>query len=127
MSNAELTKYRSKLEQLAQRVRDDATAAAEETTSAEQTAGELSSLPTHPGDRGTEEYLSEINTTLVENEQYIVDEARGALQRIEAGTYGVCEACGQEIPRERLDAIPYTRFCASCAEKYETPPMPTDL
>jgi RNA polymerase-binding transcription factor DksA len=48
----------------------------------------------------------------------------GALDRIEDGTFGKCQACGKEIPQERLDAVPYTQFCVSCERKVEqTSPM----
>ena len=41
---------------------------------------------------------------------------RAALQRIEAGVYGECVRCGAEIPEERLDALPWTPLCRSCAK-----------
>jgi RNA polymerase-binding transcription factor DksA len=81
-----------------------------------QGAGDLSNAPTHLGDMGTEEFLQDINATLLENEEYLVNEAREALQRIDAGTFGICEECGRQIPSERLDALPYARFCTSCSE-----------
>ena len=81
-----------------------------------QAAGDLSNAPMHLGDMGTEEFLQDINATLMENEEYLVNEAREALRRIDNGTFGRCEECGQEIPRERLDALPYARFCTRCAE-----------
>jgi DnaK suppressor protein len=39
-----------------------------------------------------------------------------ALERIEAGTYGKCERCGNEIPVERLEAIPTATLCVSCKQ-----------
>jgi DnaK suppressor protein len=39
-----------------------------------------------------------------------------ALARIEAGTYGKCERCGQEIPFERLEAIPTASLCVNCKQ-----------
>ena len=39
-----------------------------------------------------------------------------ALERIEKGTYGRCEKCGQEIPEARLDAVPSARLCVSCKQ-----------
>ncbi len=42
-----------------------------------------------------------------------------ALERIEAGTFGTCLDCGREIPRERLEAIPYTPVCVDCERKRE--------
>ncbi|MEV4704452.1 TraR/DksA C4-type zinc finger protein [Actinoplanes sp. NPDC049316] len=44
-----------------------------------------------------------------------VAEVDDALNRVEAGTYGVCEKCGRSIAEERLTARPFARFCISCA------------
>ena len=41
---------------------------------------------------------------------------KAALDRIEAGTYGVCVKCGEEISSERLDLLPHTPFCKECAK-----------
>ncbi|HML95337.1 MAG TPA: TraR/DksA C4-type zinc finger protein [Thermodesulfobacteriota bacterium] len=42
-----------------------------------------------------------------------------ALKRIENGTYGICESCEEEIDRERLAAMPFTKLCLSCQEDLE--------
>jgi RNA polymerase-binding protein DksA len=42
-----------------------------------------------------------------------------AMQRISAGTYGICIDCGQEIPEERLNAEPTAARCIRCQEIYE--------
>jgi RNA polymerase-binding transcription factor DksA len=44
-----------------------------------------------------------------------LDDIEHALSRLDAGTYGTCEACGQAIPRERLEAIPHASTCVACA------------
>lgn len=82
-----------------------------------EAAGNLSNAPMHLGDMGSEVYTQELNATLLENEEFIRSEVATALDRIEAGTFGVCEECGRAIPAERLDALPYTRHCVACAEK----------
>jgi DnaK suppressor protein len=117
----DFSKYRKNLLAITQRLAADATALTDEvlTPSGGQTAGEVSNMPTHLGDRGTEEYLSELNSTLLENEEYLVREARAAIERMDNGTYGRCESCGQEIAEERLMAMPYCRFCIRCAESQE--------
>lgn len=48
--------------------------------------------------------------------QVEIPQVRAALQRIEAGTYGTCSRCGSEIGEDRLDALPWTPFCRSCAK-----------
>jgi DnaK suppressor protein len=43
----------------------------------------------------------------------------GALLRIKNGTYGVCGECEEELQQKRLEAVPWARYCVSCAEKHE--------
>ena len=125
MNKAVLAKLRAQLEDLAARVRADAERLVEQarTPSGGNGGSELSNAPFHLGDMGTEEYLYDMNTTLLANEQYIASEAREALRRIDEGTYGKCESCGQAIAKPRLEAIPYTRFCVKCAEQNDTTPQ----
>lgn len=49
----------------------------------------------------------------------ILGEIRGALDRIEKGTYGTCQRCGNEIPPERLEARPYASLCMTCKQQSE--------
>lgn len=118
MNETELTQYRKKLQEMAGRLRPDVTAVIEQARGASggQGGGELTNAPMHIGDRGTEEYLHELNSTLLENEQYLIGEVLAAMERLDDGKYGRCEACGKSIPKERLDAMPYARFCVGCAE-----------
>ncbi|OAI56012.1 hypothetical protein AYO47_09310, partial [Planctomyces sp. SCGC AG-212-M04] len=110
-------RYRKTLEGLASRLRDDAAAMVEQTMRASggQADGELSNAPMHLADMGTEEYLHDLNATLLENQEYLAGEAKAALERIDQGTFGECEECGESIPAARLEAIPYARYCVQCA------------
>ena len=76
-----------------------------------ESSGGLSDLPLHPADLGTGEFEEELTLTLVENEEQLLAEINDALDRIEQGTYGRCENCHREISRERLEALPYVRYC----------------
>jgi RNA polymerase-binding transcription factor DksA len=58
-------------------------------------------------------------TELDEREWRALDEIETALAKMEAGTYGACEACGLAIPLVRLYASPATRFCLACQAEYE--------
>jgi DnaK suppressor protein len=49
-----------------------------------------------------------------------VREVRSALERIEDGTYGVCEWCEEPIGKRRLDAIPWARLCVECQSRQES-------
>lgn len=125
MQPKQSNKYRKLLEDLASRVGSDANGMVEQVrgNSGGNGGSELSNAPLHLGDMGTEEYLYDMNTTLLANEQYIVNEAREALRRIDGGSYGTCETCGKPIASARLEAIPYTRYCVKCAETHDGTPQ----
>ena len=85
---------------------------------AEQLAAEM-----EPGDIQFDEESGEGATMNVERERDLalsaqnraaVDEIDRALAKIDIGTYGLCEQCGQPIPRPRLKALPYAALCVSC-------------
>jgi DnaK suppressor protein len=118
-------KYRKLLQQLAARVGSDASGMVEQVRAGASGKGgnELTNTPLHLGDMGTEEYLYDMNATLLANEQYIVAEVRDALARIDNSSFGKCENCGKAIAPARLEAIPYTRYCVECASLQDETPQ----
>jgi RNA polymerase-binding protein DksA len=70
-------------------------------------------------DLGTDNFEQDITLGLLENSEGTLREIDAALQRIEDGTYGVCEASGSSIGKRRLKAIPWTRLCIDCQRKAE--------
>lgn len=76
-----------------------------------------SKMPTHPADLGTDTFEREFSLTLLQNHGDTLKLIDAALQRIQDGTYGVCETCGTRIPKLRLQAIPYASQCVACASK----------
>jgi RNA polymerase-binding protein DksA len=80
---------------------------------------DLSTLPIHWADLGTDNYEVENTLGLMESERSILEEIVDALDRIQDGTYGVCEQGGEPIPIERLEAIPWARCCVRCASRSE--------
>jgi DnaK suppressor protein len=75
--------------------------------------GDLSEMPTHPADRGTETEDAEIAATLAEREIGELAEIDAALERLykHPHAFGRCERTGKDIPLERLDLIPWARTC----------------
>ena len=76
-----------------------------------------------PGDIQFDEESGEGDTLNVERERDLalsaqasaaVDEIDRALAKMDAGTYGVCERCGNPIPKARLKALPYAALCVAC-------------
>ena len=84
--------------------------------------GELSNAAgdQHLADHATEMVDREVDESLEENAEQIVYEIDLALARIDDGTYGQCARCGQQIPAERLDAVPYATLCVSCKQLEES-------
>lgn len=119
MTGKDLTQYRRQLTALVDRLRPAVVELTVGTLSASggQAGSDLSNAPMHLGDMGTEEYLHDLNATLLENEEYLAGEILSALRRIDDGVFGRCENCGETIPTERLQAIPYARYCVPCAEQ----------
>jgi DnaK suppressor protein len=74
-------------------------------------AGDLSSMPIHMADLGTDNYELEFTLGLIEGERAILREIDEALERIRQGTYGVCLATGKPIGKARLKAKPWARYC----------------
>lgn len=70
-----------------------------------------SSADNHLADTATATFDRELEEGLEEGAQQTLDDVNAALQRIEDGTYGTCEACGKPIGADRLEAIPWTRLC----------------
>lgn len=58
----------------------------------------------------------DLNAATVELRSRTLREVEGALKRVAGGTYGECEACGEEISANRLKAIPWARYCLNCQE-----------
>ena len=121
MKKTEMRPYKESLLQLRARLRGDVTAMAEAALSKTRTeaSGDLSSMPIHMADVGTDNYEQEFTLSLLQNEEETLDQIEAALERIEDGIYGSCVECDGRITKTRLNAIPYTPFCIKCASKLQ--------
>jgi DnaK suppressor protein len=117
MTESELKSYWRRLLSLKKRLGGELSAVEEEALrpAGGEAAGNLSDVPVHPADLSAETYEEEVAVGLLENEEQLLAEVNDALDRIARGTYGRCENCGQPISKERLDALPYARYCIRCA------------
>ena len=82
-------------------------------------SGDLSSIPTHPADIGTDNYEQEFTLGLLESERSLLSEINEALERIDDGVYGVCLGTGEPIDKARLRARPWAKYCIEYARKLE--------
>lgn len=121
MKKIEMRVFKRQLLEMRARLRGDvnamANAALNKTRS--ESSGDLSSMPIHMADVGTDNFEQEFTLGLMENEEETLDHIEAALERIEEGVYGVCLECEAKIPKARLNVIPFTAHCVKCASKLE--------
>lgn len=84
-----------------------------------EAAGDLSSMPIHMADMGTDNFEQEFSLGLMDNERKMVNEITAALWRIEEGVYGICEGTNNPISKPRLTANPWARYCIEYATMVE--------
>jgi DnaK suppressor protein len=82
-------------------------------------SGDLSSMPIHMADLGTDNFDQEFSLELMNGERRLLVEIDEALNRIQMGTYGICEGTGKPIPKARLEAQPWARYSVEYARMIE--------
>jgi RNA polymerase-binding protein DksA len=81
--------------------------------------GDLSSMPIHMADLGTDNFEQEFALDLMDGERKLIHEIDDALARIDQGIFGICEGTGKPIPKARLEAQPWARYCVEYARNLE--------
>ena len=120
MKKADMKVYRAQLVELRARLRGDVSALAEAALSSQSGAnGELSNVPSHMADLGSNTFEQNNTLMLMDNEELVLEQIEDALERIEDGDYGSCVRCGGRIPKMRLNVIPYTPYCVKCVSELE--------
>ena len=117
LSKKDLDFYRELLMQKRAEILGDV--ASLETDARNNTGGNLSNMPLHMADIGSDNYEQEFTLGLVESEQKLLTEISQALLRIKTGTYGVCLLKGVPIGRPRLDITPWAKYCIEVARDME--------
>ncbi len=119
MNKTESKVYKERLLALRARLRGDVTQMAESALNKNRMdrGDNLSSMPIHMADLGSDNFEQEFTLSLITNEEETLELIERALERIEEGTYGICDDCECKIPKARLNAIPYAANCVKCAEQ----------
>ena len=113
MKPQDLTTYKTRLIELRKRLAREVNASEQALREDVMTPGDTTSVPTHPADADAEGLDAEV--AISQNEEWLLNQVEAGLERIEKGTYGVCQQCGREIGTERLEAVPYAARCIDCA------------
>lgn len=100
-------------------LRDEMTKMVKETSQDVKSEGESKGYSQHQADEGTDDFDRTINLQLTDKEIQILRQVDRALEKIEEGTYGICDLSKEEIPLKRLEAIPYAIMTVQAQEKLE--------
>ena len=117
----EIKKFKEQLLKLKREILGEIRHLTEENISKSQkeASGEISSYTYHMADMASDSFDREFSYTLADNEQGLVYLINEALAKIDSDEYGICEICGKPIPKRRLKAIPYAKYCYKCKELEE--------
>jgi len=121
MKKADIKTYKERLLALRARLRGDVDQMADAALnkSRSEANGDLSSMPIHMADIGSDNFEQEFTLSLMQTEEGTLGQIETSLERIEEGLYGMCDECGARIPKARLNAIPYATLCVKCASQQE--------
>jgi RNA polymerase-binding protein DksA len=84
-----------------------------------EAAGELSDFEDHPADGASETFEREKDLAIADNINSLLMRIKGALDKIDKKTYGVCDICGQQIKKARMEAMPFATLCIDCQGRVE--------
>jgi DnaK suppressor protein len=116
-TDAEVAEVRKELEEEAAGLRTDIARTASEI--AERLGDAVSDAGDDPADAGAKAFEREQELVLTQNAQDLLLLTERALERIDQGTYGVCESCGKAIGKARLQAFPRATLCVECKQREE--------
>lgn len=121
MSKKDLDRFRKLLLQVRAELLGDYTSLSNGTlnNNSQDASGNLSKMPIHMADVGTDTFNQDMDIQLLEGEHRKLKLIDEALKRIDEGTYGVCLYSGKPIPKARLQAIPYARYTVEAQEELE--------
>lgn len=112
MDEKQLLKFKAQLEEMKSKIMTDV----------EQTLSEMTTqngnIP-DPNDRATVESDRNFELRIRDRERKLMNKVEEALGRIEDGSYGICDGCGEDIAEKRLEARPVAKFCIDCKTKQE--------
>jgi len=117
----ELERFRALLSEEQERLREELEIIEERAARALEieAASELSDYDDHPADVASETFEREKDLAIRENFASLLARVQNALDKIDKGTYGICDICRQPIRRARLEAIPFATLCIECQGRVE--------
>ena len=111
----EIAHFKKRLEELRSQILRALEGTKKEVTESESSKG----YSQHSADEGTDDFVKSINLEVSNKELGLLRQIDRALEKVEEGTYGLCDITSEEIPIKRLEAIPYATMTVKAQEKFE--------
>ncbi len=115
LSKTDLQKYKQRLEEMKTQISH----ALSNCTAEVKKPDEATGYSQHQADQGTDDFDRRISLEVTSQEFQVLRLIERALEKITEGTYGVCDISGEEIPKARLEAMPYASTTVKAQEKLE--------
>ncbi len=115
LKKSEIAHFKKRLEEMRKQITHSLKGSTEDV----KTADEKSGYSQHQADQGTDDFDRTISIEVSSREYDILKHIERALEKIEEGTYGICDISGHEIPFARLDAVPYAVMTVKAQEQLE--------
>ena len=115
LNKQEIAHFKMRLEDLRSQITRLLQDTKKEVTQADESKG----YSQHSADEGTDDFVRNVNLEVTNKDFGLLRQIDRALEKIEDGTYGVCDLSGEEIPLKRLEAIPYATMTVRAQEKFE--------
>lgn len=115
LKKADVARFKKRLEEM----RYQMTNLIRDTTEDVKTTDQTKGYSQHQADEGTDDFNRTVTLEVTSKEFDILRQIERALDKIEDGTYGICDITGEEIPMARLEAIPYAAMTVKAQEKFE--------
>jgi DnaK suppressor protein len=115
LKKTDVARFKKRLEEM----RDQMSNLIRDTSEDTKTTDETKGYSQHQADEGTDDFNRTISLEVTSKEFGILRQIERALDKIDDGTYGICDITGEEIPLPRLEAIPYATMTVKAQEKLE--------
>jgi DnaK suppressor protein len=115
LKKGDIAKFKKRLEEM----RRQLTMSLKGSTAEVKTPDEATGYSQHQADQGTDDFDRTISLEVTSREYNILRQIERALEKIDEGTYGICDISNEEIPIARLEAVPYATMTVKAQEQLE--------
>ena len=115
LDKKDLSRFRDRLEEMRKKMSSHLKDSAEDVKSGEKTNG----YSQHQADSGTDNFAQTVSLEITSKDVNTLKQVERALEKLEEGTFGICDVSGDAIPLARLEAVPQATMTVQSQEKLE--------